>query len=44
VANGTIYVSCNTHLYAFYDAARSAAGKDEAPRVNLNPAKPDSEK
>jgi hypothetical protein len=33
VANGVIYVSCNTHLYAFADSARSASGKDAPPKV-----------
>src|SRR5882672_9395252 len=32
VANGVIYVASNTHLYAFYDAARSA--KDEVPKLD----------
>lgn len=35
VANGVIYVASNTHLYAFYDAARSAAPKDQVPKVEL---------
>ncbi len=34
VANGVIYVASNTHLYAFYDEARSAAGKD-TPKVEI---------
>jgi outer membrane protein assembly factor BamB len=42
VANGVIYVASNAHLYAFYDAARSAAGKDEVPKVDLK--KPDDKK
>ncbi|MBI4663471.1 MAG: PQQ-binding-like beta-propeller repeat protein [Verrucomicrobia bacterium] len=41
VANGTIYVTCNTHLYAFYDSTRSATGRDEVPKVDLNPTKPE---
>ncbi|MBI3192288.1 MAG: PQQ-binding-like beta-propeller repeat protein, partial [Pedosphaera parvula] len=40
VANGTIYVTSNTHLYAFYDAARSLAGRDEVPKVELKPGGP----
>ncbi len=36
VANGVVYVTSNTHLYAFYDAARQAAGKEQAPQVDLN--------
>jgi outer membrane protein assembly factor BamB len=34
VANGVIYVASNTHLYAIYDEARAAAGKD-APKVEI---------
>lgn len=34
VANGVIYVASNTHLYAFHDEARAAAGKD-APKVEI---------
>lgn len=34
VANGTIYVTCNTHLYAFHDASINPAEKDQ-PKVNL---------
>ena len=34
VANGTIYVASNTHLFAFYDEARAKAGKD-APKVEI---------
>ncbi len=33
VANGVIYVASNTHLYAFYDPARSA--KDEVPKLEI---------
>jgi outer membrane protein assembly factor BamB len=40
IANGVVYVASNTHLYAFYDSARSAATKDEVPKVELNPKKP----
>lgn len=34
VANGVVYISCNTHLFAFYDAAK-ALGKDAAPTIEL---------
>ncbi len=33
VANGVIYVSSNTHLFAFYD--ESKAGRDEVPKVEF---------
>ncbi len=33
VANGVIYLSSNTHLFAFYDASR--ASRDEVPKVEL---------
>jgi len=33
VANGVIYVASNTHLFAFYDAAR--ANPDEVPKLDL---------
>jgi len=33
VANGVIYVASNTHLFAFYDAAR--ASRDEVPKLDL---------
>jgi outer membrane protein assembly factor BamB len=36
VANGTIYIQSNTHLYTFHDASR--ATRDEVPKLNLNPA------
>ena len=36
VANGTIYIASNTHLYSFYDSARAA--RDEVPKVELKPA------
>ena len=42
VANGVIYVASNAHLYAFYDAARSAADKDEVPKIDLK--KPEDKK
>jgi hypothetical protein len=31
VANGVIYISSNTHLFAFYN--ETGAGRDEVPRV-----------
>jgi outer membrane protein assembly factor BamB len=34
VANGTIYIASNTHLYAFYDEARAKATKDQ-PKIEL---------
>jgi len=35
VANGVVYISCNTHLYAFYDEARAKAVSDQPKSVNL---------
>ncbi len=35
VANGVIYISCNTHLYAFYDQARAKAVSDQPKTVDL---------
>ncbi len=35
VANGTIYVASNTHLYAFWDSARNATAKDQPGAVDL---------
>ena len=32
VANGVLYIASNKHLYAFYDSARGAPGKDESPK------------
>lgn len=40
VANGVVYLTVNTHLYAFHDSALQSARRDEVPKVNLNPAKP----
>ncbi|MHB8521620.1 MAG: outer membrane protein assembly factor BamB family protein [Limisphaerales bacterium] len=40
VANGVIYVASNTHLYAFYDAARHAVTGDQPGTVDLNLKKP----
>jgi outer membrane protein assembly factor BamB len=37
VANGTLYITSNTHLYAFYDASRSLAGRDQPGTVELKP-------
>ena len=34
VANGTVYVASNYHLYAFYDQARAKATKDQ-PKIEL---------
>ncbi len=42
VANGVVYVASNAHLYAFYDSASAAVGKDEVPKVDLK--KPESQK
>ena len=36
VANGSIYIASNTHLYSFYDSIRAA--RDEVPKVDLKPA------
>jgi outer membrane protein assembly factor BamB len=38
VANGVIYIQSNSHLYAFYDAARTTS--DEVPKVDLQTKKP----
>jgi hypothetical protein len=35
VANGVMYVASQTHLYGFYDAARSAANPDQVPKVDV---------
>ena len=34
VANGTLYIASNTHLFAFWDSARNAAAKDQPAAVN----------
>lgn len=39
VANGVIYVSSNTHLFAFHDAARHQALPDAPARLRVEPAK-----
>ena len=36
VANGSIYIASNTHLFSFYDSA--GAARDEVPKVDLKPA------
>ena len=38
-ANGVIYVQSNTHLFAFYDAAKKSGPTDQPPRLELNPKK-----
>lgn len=35
VANGVMYVSSQSHLYAIYDAARAAANPDAVPKVKV---------
>jgi len=35
VANGVLYISSNTHLYAFYDQARAKAAGDQPKAVDL---------
>lgn len=35
VANGVVYVASNTHLFAFYDAARNATLPDQPAKVQL---------
>ena len=44
VANGTLYIASNTHLYAFFNSTTKAAGADEKPKVDIQlpnlPAKP----
>jgi outer membrane protein assembly factor BamB len=39
VANGTIYISSNTHLFAFHDTARQAVNTDRPAKVDLKPAR-----
>ena len=43
VANGVIYVATQYHLYAFYEAARHMASKDEVPTVDLPLKKPEKD-
>ncbi len=35
IANGTLYIASNTHLYAFYDQARAKAVSDQPKTVDL---------
>ncbi len=35
IANGVLYISSNTHLYAFYDEARAKAVGDQPKRIDL---------
>ena len=37
VANGVVYLTVNTHLYAFHDSALQSGRRDEVPKVKLNP-------
>jgi outer membrane protein assembly factor BamB len=39
VANGTIYIASNSHLFAFYDSARAAVNKDQPAKVTVQPQK-----
>lgn len=39
VANGVIYVSSNSHLFAFYDAARHSAIPDRPASLRVEPSK-----
>lgn len=41
VAHGVIYVASNSHLFAFYDAARATAAPDQPSRLNLDLKKPE---
>jgi outer membrane protein assembly factor BamB len=36
VANGVIYISSNSHLFAFYDSARGSANTDQPAKVQLD--------
>jgi outer membrane protein assembly factor BamB len=36
VANGTIYIQSNTHLFGFYDASKSSAGTDAPQKLDIN--------
>ena len=36
VANGTIYLQSNTHLFAFSDSAKTGAMKDEPQKIQIN--------
>ena len=44
VANGTLYVHSNTHLFAFYDSERRRPASDEKPELELEANKPDANK
>jgi hypothetical protein len=35
VANGTIYVQSNTHLFAFSDPTKTGALKDEPQKIEI---------
>jgi len=35
VANGTLYIASNTHLYAFYDQARAKAISDQPQKIDI---------
>jgi outer membrane protein assembly factor BamB len=39
VANGVIYITSNTHLFAFYDAARNVTVPDQPAKVQLGQGK-----
>ncbi len=36
IANGVLYIASNTHLYAFYDEARSKGAPDQPKKVDVN--------
>jgi outer membrane protein assembly factor BamB len=36
VANGTIYIQSNTHLFGFYDATKNSAGTDQPQKLDTN--------
>lgn len=39
IANGVLYIASNTHLYAFYDEARSKGAPDQPKKVDVNLSK-----
>jgi len=43
-ANGVLYVHSNTHLFAFYDAARKRMASDEKPKGDLELSNPGANK
>ena len=43
-ANGVIYISSNTHLFALYDSSKLTPAGDQPPRINLDDKKPDANK